>query len=252
MDSNFTITASIVIYNEDLETLKKTINSFLQISFSKKLYLIDNSSVNKFKTYFKSKEVEYIFVGKNLGFGKAHNLIIDKINGKSEFHLVLNPDVVFNSKIIFVLISELEKDKSLSMISPKVLNFDGTLQFACRKFPTFFDLINRRVKISNKQIFHNTYQDRNLDKPFHPDFIQGCYMLFKTEDFIKLNGFDERYFLYMEDVDICKKIDAIGKKKLYFPNVEIIHQHRRGSSKKIKLLFYHLSSAIKYYLKWGV
>ena len=76
-------------------------------------------------------------------------------------------------------------------------------------------------------------------------------MLFKTEDFKTLEGFDERYFLYMEDADICRKIDLLGKKKLYYPKVKITHQHQRGSSKNIKLFFHHISSAIKYFLKWG-
>jgi GT2 family glycosyltransferase len=90
-----------------------------------------------------------------------------------------------------------------------------------------------------------------VSKSFYPDFIHGCFMLFKTQEYIDLKGFDERYFLYMEDADMCKKIDRIGKKKFYFPEVKIIHQHQKGSSKNIKLFFYHLSSAIKYFLKWG-
>ena len=71
------------------------------------------------------------------------------------------------------------------------------------------------------------------------------------EDFIALNGFDERYFLYMEDVDICKKIDLLGKKKLYYPQEQIIHILKQGSLKNANLFFSHLSSAIKYFLKWG-
>jgi len=76
-------------------------------------------------------------------------------------------------------------------------------------------------------------------------------MLFKTVDFKSLGGFDERYFLYMEDADICRKINKTEKKILYFPNVEIMHQHQKGSSKSVKLFIYHLSSAIKYFLKWN-
>jgi len=77
-------------------------------------------------------------------------------------------------------------------------------------------------------------------------------MLFRTQDFINLKGFDERYFLYMEDADICRRIDIIGKKMLYFPEVEIVHQYQKGSSTNVKLFFYHLNSAIKYFLKWGI
>ncbi|MFK8059286.1 MAG: glycosyltransferase [Polaribacter sp.] len=243
------ITASIVLFNENLETLKKTVNSFLKTPLKKKLYLLDNSPKNLLEAEFINPEIEYIFVGKNVGFGKAHKLVLDKI--ESQFHLVLNPDIVFNSSIISILIRKLETLDDVSFITPKVKYPNKELQFICRKHPTFFDLINRRLKISPKQIYKNEYRDKDLSKSFYPEFIHGCFMLFKTQDFKKLNGFDERYFLYMEDADLCKKIDEIGKKKLYFPEVEIIHQHRKGSSKNIKLFFYHFSSAIKYFLKWG-
>lgn len=244
------ITASIVLFNENIETLKKTVDSFLKTSLEKKLYLIDNSPVNTLETYFKHSEIEYIFVGVNIGFGKAHNLVLDKIN--SNFHLILNPDVDFLPDVIPDLIKEIKNNSDVSFITPKVVYPNKEKQFVCRKHPTFFDLINRKVKISKNQFQKNEYQKQDLEKPFYPEFIHGCFMLFKTEDFKQLKGFDERYFLYMEDADICREIDNSGKKKLYFPNIEITHQHQKGSSKSIKLFFYHLSSAIKYFLKWGI
>ena len=66
-----------------------------------------------------------------------------------------------------------------------------------------------------------------------------------------MNGFDNRFFMYMEDVDICRRIDQLGKKKLFYPKVEIIHTHRKDSSKSIKLFIIHISSIIKYFMKWG-
>ncbi len=243
------ITASIVLYNENLTTLLKSVDSFLNTPIKKKLYLIDNSSKNTLQSHFNHPDIAYIFVGKNIGFGSAHNLILDKIN--SNYHLILNPDIEFKSGVIQTLISELDKDLETSFVTPKVLYPNNKLQFVCRKHPSFFDLINRKLKISKKSIHNNEYRNQNLEVAFYPEFIHGCFMLFKTEDFKSINGFDERYFLYMEDADLCRKIDCKGKKKLYYPFVEVIHQHRKGSSKSIKLFFYHLSSAIKYFLKWG-
>lgn len=243
------VSASIVLYNENLQTLKKTVDSFLNTKIEKKLYLIDNSPKNVLESYFNSSEIEYIFVGENIGFGKAHNLVLNKVNSK--FHLILNPDVEFSSDIIPTLIKELDNDLKSSFISPKVIYPNKEEQFICRKHPTLFDLINRRLKVSKNQIESNEYRNECLESPFYPDFIHGCFMLFKTQDFKNLKGFDERYFLYMEDADLCKKIDETEKKKLYFPKVEIIHQHQKGSSKSIKLFFYHIVSAVKYFLKWG-
>ena len=76
-------------------------------------------------------------------------------------------------------------------------------------------------------------------------------MLFRSLDFKNLNGFDERYFLYLEDADLCRRIQQYEKKIMFFPNVHVIHEHQKGSSKNVKLFFIHLSSAIKYFLKWG-
>ena len=243
------ITASIVLFNENLETLKKTVDSFLKTPLKKKLYLIDNSPNNQLEKHFKDSEIAYVFVGNNIGFGKGHNLVLDKI--KSDFHLILNPDVSFSTAVIPALIEELKKQRQVSFITPKVLYPNKELQFVCREHPTFLDLINRKLKVSRKQLENNEYRNQDLEKSFYPAFIHGCFMLFKTTDFKQLQGFDERYFLYMEDADLCRKIQKTNKKILYFPNVEIIHQHQKGSSKSIKLFLYHLSSAFKYFIKWG-
>ena len=243
------ITASIVLFNNDFEILKKTVNSFLNTSIKKKLYLIDNSNSNKLEAFFKSPEIEYLFVGKNIGFGAAHNLVLNKIS--SNFHLILNPDIVFSSGIISSLITALHENPIAAFVTPKVRYPSIKPQYICRKHPTLFDLLNRKLKFSKKQFLNREYRDRDLQKLFYPDFIHGCFMLFKTTDLKNLKGFDERFFLYMEDADICRRIDEIGKKKLYYPKVEIIHHHNRGSSKSIKLFIMHTSSAIKYFLKWG-
>ena len=174
---------------------------------------------------------------------------LDKIN--SDFHLILNPDVEFSSEVIPTLTNELRTRPEVSFVTPKVVYPNRELQYVCRKYPTFFNLINRKVFFLKSFIHKNEYRNKNLEKPFYPAFIHGCFMLFNTEDFKKIKGFDTRYFLYMEDADICRKIDAIGKKKLYYPYKEITHLHRRGSSKSIKLFLIHISSAIKYFLKWG-
>ena len=244
------ISATIVLYNEDTKTLQNTIDSFLAVPLPKKLFLIDNSPNNKLSTIVKHSDVEYVFIGQNIGFGAGNNKVLTKIKDLSKYHLILNPDVIFNKNIIETLITELKKHKDVSMIAPQVLYTNGKHQHTVRKYPSFFDLIIRKLKILKKRIHIQEYRNNDLSKPFFPDCIHGCFQLYKTPDFVALNGFDERYFLYMEDIDICKKIDTTGKKKLYYPNVSIMHVLKQGSSKKFKLFCYHLSSAVKYFLKW--
>jgi GT2 family glycosyltransferase len=250
MSFKYQITATIVLYHEDQEILKKTIASFLKIPLKKKLFLVDNSATRSFQNFFNDEEIEYFFPGKNIGFGKGHNFVLDKLNSK--YHLLLNPDIEFTATTILILISQLEKEHDVAFATPKVMYPNLAKQYVCRKHPTFFDLINRRIKLVPKAILKNEYRNQDLTKPFYPDFIHGCFMLFKTTDFKDLKGFDARYFLYMEDADLCREIDILGKKKLYFPEVAIVHHYQKGSAKNLKLFWFHTFSAIKYFLKWGV
>jgi GT2 family glycosyltransferase len=256
MGKQLILSVSIVLFNENFIELTKTIDCFLELPIQKKLFLIDNTRKNLFKNKFNHEEIEYISSDDNIGFGAGHNKIIHKIKGLSKFHLILNPDVIFKSTVLTNLIIQLEKDENLSMIAPKVRFPNGLHQYSCRRYPSVQELLARRF-ILLKRLFKFTiskgiYGDKNLNKPFFAEYITGCFHLYKTYDFVALNGFDERYFLYMEDVDICKKIDKLGKKKLYFPQEEITHVLKQGSSKSIKLFIIHASSAIKYFLKWGV
>lgn len=242
------ISASIVLYQPNLRDLEKTIRSFLETPVSKKLYLIDHSKEKTTHQLFEHQDIEYIFVGKNLGFAKGHNRVLGKLTSK--YHLILNPDVSFSTKVIPSLVLQMKTNASIACITPRVRYPDLSMQYSSRKYPSICDLINRRIVVSKERNKKNEYRNINLDKPFFPDWFHGCFMLFSTVDFKAIHGFDERYFLYMEDVDICKKIDRLGKQKLYFPEVEIIHHHRKGSSKEFRLFLIHLHSIVKYFLKW--
>ena len=245
------ITASIVVYKENLKVLENAIDSFLGSPLSKKLYIIDNSPSNEFKNKIQNDSVEYIYSNKNIGFGKGHNSILHKLTSENKYHLILNPDVRFHPEILEKLVLKMESNESFSMIAPRVLNSNNELLYTARRYPSLFELIFRFLGIFKKFTIRGEYKNQNYKQSFSPDFVQGSFMLFKTEDLLRLEGFDERYFMYMEDVDICRKIDLSGKRKLYFPATEIIHTHRKGSSKEFRLFFIHISSIIKYFIKWG-
>lgn len=255
MPSNVQISGAIVLYKSNEVELTKAVDSFLEIPLSKKLFLIDNSPTAYFKNTFDHPDVEYIYNVKNLGFSAAHNSILNKLKSFSKYHLVLNPDVAFEPAVILQLIKELDQDTSLTMIAPKIVYADGSFQHTCRRYPTFSELILRNSailrKVFKKTITKGEYADRDLSQAFYPDFLHGCFHLYKTDDFLNIKGFDTRYFLYMEDVDICRKIDGSGKRKMYFPRAQITHVFQKGSSRNFRLFLYHLRSALKYFNKWG-
>jgi GT2 family glycosyltransferase len=244
------ITATIVLYKNEIEMLRKAINSFLSTPIKKKLFLVDNSPSDILCYEFEHPDLEYIYIGQNVGYGRANNYVSRFIENYSTYHLVLNPDVYFDSEVILELVNELDKDKSLSVIAPKTLYPDGVFQHSCRRYPSFLELLFRRLRIFKNVTDRGEYKDLDLSRPFYPDFIQGAFLLFKTKDYIELGGFDQRYFMYMEDVDICRKIDQTQKRKLYYPEVKIYHHYTQGSAKNLKLFFHHFLSAIQYFYKW--
>ena len=250
LDNKPKITATIVLYKNEVKMLQKAINSFLSTPLKKKLFLVDNSPTDILRYEFDYPDLEYVYIGQNVGYGHANNYVRQFLENQSEYHLVLNPDVYFDNQVILELVKELEKDASLSIIAPKTLYPDGIFQYSCRRYPSFFELLFRRLRIFRSITDKGEYKDMDLSKPFYPDFIQGAFLLFKTKDYVKLGGFDKRYFMYMEDVDICRKIDQIKKRKLYYPEVKIYHHYTQGSAKNLKLFFHHFLSAIQYFYKW--
>ena len=184
MQKLINITASIVLFEENIHELSKAVSSFLKSPISKKLFLIDNSRSDELKDKFTHSDIEYIFTGKNVGFAAGHNLVLEKIKKKSKYHLVVNPDVSFEPEVIPNLISEMEKDKDISLIAPKVLFPNGEHQFSCRRYPSLLELMVRRTGLLKSMfssiIKKGEYDDKNLTKAFCPEFIHGCFHLFKT------------------------------------------------------------------------
>ena len=240
------ISASIVIYKENKDTLQKVINSFLSLKDIKKEFIIvDNSPSDELKVFCESFEgVSYIFSGENLGFGRGHNLAFKNLKDKSDIHMIINPDVYFNSDEISSFLNWFYEQKEISLATTKVCYPDGENQNIVRNVPTIIDLIKRKLKIDSGELH---IQDNSIKEV---PFAHGCFFIFKTEVFEKLGGFDERFFMYMEDLDIFIRAKKYGKTVIN-TNYKIYHEFRKGSSKSFKLLKYHIISAYKFFKKYN-
>jgi len=237
------LTASIVIYNETEESLRKVIKNFSGFTCEKELIIVDNSPQDILKSFCENFEnTHYIFSGKNLGFGAGHNLAFNYLSIDSDIHLILNPDIFFNSKEIEAFLLWFNQRNDISLAIPKVLNTDGTTQAVVRNIPTPLSFIKRKLNIESGEILIEKAQIEEIP------FAHGCFFAFKTEVFKKINGFDERFFMYMEDVDIWIRAKHYGKTVMN-SHYSIYHEHRKGSSKSIKLFYYHIVSIIKFFLK---
>ena len=250
------ISASIVLYCNDYLEVKRAILSFFQSKLRGVLYLIDNSPDNRLKTLERLHvSVLYIFTGRNLGYGSGHNIALKKAISKGYvYHVVLNPDVCFDENVLPILCEYMEKNMNVGNVLPEVISSFGEKQKLAKLLPTPFDLLFRRfVPIKALRDWHNkTYELRsfNDNSIINAPFLSGCFMLLRTSALLKVGLFDEKFFMYLEDVDLNRRIHSLYKTHFY-PHVSIYHRHDKGSYRKWKLMLYHVSSAIRYFNKWG-
>ncbi len=253
------INVSIVLFKNDQDLVKKAIYSCVNSVLINRIYLIDNSPTDILSCLASlNSRIEYIFNGANLGFGKAHNIALKRsIEENIPYHLVLNPDVYFKGGVLEELYNFMENNPDVGLVMPKVLYPDGTLQYLCKLLPTPLDLFGRRFL--NFGSFKKIVEKRNeiyelrftgYDKIMEVPYLSGCFMFIRTEVLKKVGLFDERFFMYLEDTDLSRRIHRVAK-TVYYPYVYIYHEYGKGSYKSLKLLYYHIKSAIKYFNKYG-
>lgn len=251
---NYQITASIVLYNNPKVKIRKAIESFLKTNMKIKLFLIDNSPNDILRNLNTDTRIEYIFNNRNIGFGAAHNIILKKIINKSEFHLVLNPDVFFEKNVIESIYHFMHANKNIGLVIPKILNLDKTIQYLPKLLPTPLDFLIRWFpftrKIKDKR--NNKYELRFADYTsfFEIPIISGCFTFINTNILKKGLFYDERFFMYFEDFDLSRRVNK-NFKTIYFPDVEIIHEYERGARHNMKLTIIFIKSLIRYFNKWG-
>ncbi len=250
------INASIVLYHNKKEQLVKAINSFLNTDLKVKLYLVDNSSNDELKELSKiDSKIEYIFNNANLGYGAGHNIAMRKsIADGVAYHLVLNPDIYFESGTLEDLFDYMENYQDVGNIIPQVRYPDGEIQHLCKLLPTPTDLILRRFIPSRswKEKRNEQYELRwtGYDKVMNVPSLSGCFMFLRVATLENVGLFDENIFMYLEDTDLNRRIHS-KYKTIFYPKVEIVHEYAKESYVNKKLLMFHIKSAIYYFSKWG-
>ncbi len=250
------ISASVVIYNTPECQLSRLLKCIEQSNIIHHTYLIDNSPVPTNSDLYKLPWVTYIRCKSNVGYGAGHNHALRMSIIDSEFHFVLNPDIYFNSFELEKMIGRMRQDQSIGQLMPKVTYPDGSLQYLCKLIPTPFDLFFRRFlrgpfkelarKKDEKFELRFTGYNREMDIPY----LSGCFMLFRISALKVIGLFDERFFMYPEDVDITRRMHS-KYRTIFFPEAIIVHDHAKESYKSTKMLWVHLTNMIKYFNKWG-
>jgi GT2 family glycosyltransferase len=255
MYKNNSISASIVLYNSDIEQIKSVILSY-KPSEKRLLYLIDNSPVRTdiIQIVQNSDNIKYHFMNENKGYGAGHNVAINMaIESKTKYHIILNPDLEFEPCIIDKIATFMDTDETIAQVMPKILDQKGELQYLCKLIPTPIDLILKRFfpeKLTRKSSIRYQLKFADYEKTMNVPYLSGCFMFFRTSSLETVGGFDERFFMYPEDIDITRRMHKVFK-TIYYPEVSIIHVHAAESYKNKKMLIIHISNIIKYFNKWG-
>lgn len=245
MENKYDVTIVIVNYNVKaylanlLESIRKATSSILV-----KTIVIDNASIDGSIEYVESRypEVHYIKNKKNVGFGRANNQAIPFLDSK--YTLLLNPDTIIQEDTLFEMFAYMESNPQTGLSTCRLLNDDGSYsKDAIRNVPNLWTALMRVLGIT--ELFPNSkwagsyfISKSGPEKVIDVPVISGSFMFIRTELFVKLHGFDDRFFMYFEDTDLCFRVKEAGFKIQYVPNTSIIHF--RGESTKKHSLNHHL------------
>jgi hypothetical protein len=252
----FDLTAAIVTYRNSIVQLRRAVASVAQQRCRIQLVLVDNAGEDAVAALAEECGAIYLRPPENLGFGKAHNLAYQRARELGSFHLVLNPDVHFEAEVLETLLEVMTAQPDLGVVMPKILYADGTTQYLCKRLPTPWDLVVRRFApgfahgVFRRAMERYEFRDRDYDQPMEPPTLSGCFLLLRNSVVDQVGLFDERFFMYMEDVDLVRRILDVSR-ALYYPAVSIMHEYQKGSYRDRRLAWHHVLSALKYFSKWG-
>ncbi|MDR3653731.1 MAG: glycosyltransferase family 2 protein [Paludibacter sp.] len=246
------VNVSIVLYKHKLSEIIPLVETLRKSEAVSQIFLIDNSPTEN--PEFTSLYVNYSFTGKNIGYGAGHNIAIKQtLEQNISYHLVINPDINFEPEILLKIEDFMNNNSEIGLLMPKIRYPNGEIQYLCKLIPTPFDLIFRRflpkswtTKRTEKFELRASGYNRMLEVPY----LSGCFMFLKTEAIRRVGLFDERFFMYPEDIDLSRRIHR-NYKTIYYPNVEVVHFHEQSSYLNLKMLIIHSVNMIKYFNKWG-
>lgn len=247
------ISISIVTYNSELY-IGKLLDSFNQHVHHPDyhIYIIDNGSTDKTIDIIKdriSPSITLVQNPRNKGFGSGHNTILDQINSK--YHVCVNPDIILVNDIISAMAHYMDENAEIGLVTPKILNLDGSLQILPKKNPKLIYLIARRINLSFLRKYREKYemQEQKDNCKCDVEFCSGCFMFMRTALFKELGGFDERFYMYFEDADLTRRMRGQARAE-YNSDFSVVHAWERAGSKKLKFFIIQIVSMLKYLIKW--
>jgi hypothetical protein len=250
------ITASIVLYQHAVSDVSSLFDTLSREAGLSAWAVVNNGGAEEACAAAAALGARCFHPDENLGFGAGNNFAIRELLHAGKYHLLVNPDIRFGAGVLDALYGFMEEHAEIGLVMPRVLYPDGSEQHLCKLLPGPFDLFLRRflgqigeVRLSRRWRAYEM-QDIDLTVEREVPCLSGCFMFLRASALREVGGFDERFFMYMEDVDLCRRIGSCYK-TVFYPHVSVTHEYAKGSCRSGKLLGYHLRSAVRYFNKWG-
>ncbi|MCX6346035.1 MAG: glycosyltransferase family 2 protein [Armatimonadetes bacterium] len=253
------VTVSIVNWNtkdELFDCLKTVLDQNGSVSIE--VIVVDNASSDGSAEHIEAQygdRVQLIKNSKNLGFGMAHNQSISRSNGR--YVMLLNPDCrLLEPDVLGKMAAYFDAQPNIGMMGPKIMNLDNTLQYSARHYPNMIAGIFRHTffgKLFPKNRFVRNYlmTDWAHDQVTDIDWLSGAALMVRRETFKQIGLLDERFFMYCEDVDWCRRAHTGGWRVVYFPMTSISHRIGAASDKNpIPMIKQHHRSMLRYFFKY--
>jgi GT2 family glycosyltransferase len=251
----YSIAVSIVLFKTPIAEIEKLIADFLNQGVTK-VFVIDNSplSFNTFGNVPSSEFVEKVRVGENLGYGRAHNLAIGRSVDKFKYHIVCNPDISLASNLVATLTEYMDMHLEVGLCMPRLIGSDGLEQHCCRRSPLLWDYVSQLIfpmswGLRRKHLLE--MRDYDYAQIMEVECLSGCFMMFRSSVLRKLEGFDERYFMYFEDFDLSMRAKRIAR-NIFVPLSFVIHERRSEHRRSWRLRIAFATSALRYFSRWGM
>lgn len=201
-----------------------------------------------------------IQAGENGGFAKGNNLGMKAARGR--YVLVMNPDIAVVTGGLEKMVDLMDQQPEMGVVGPKLINPDGSIQDSCRRFPNWPMPLYRRTALgklpwAKKKLNYYLMVDWDHQSSRPIDWLFGAFLLLRKSALDKIGLFDERFFMYFEDLDLCRRFWDAGYSVYYFADVEMVHYHQRLSAERTGIIGIvrragriHLMSGIKYFAKY--
>ncbi|MBU0722300.1 glycosyltransferase family 2 protein [Patescibacteria group bacterium] len=207
-------------------------------------------------------EIKFIMNSQTIGLGAANNKGAKIAQGK--YIVIINPDTLIGKDVFIKLFVYMENHSQVGVVGPKQFNLDNTVQNSCFRWPGLITPLSRRtplgkISYAKKNLDRFLYKDYNKDRAREVDWLLGSFLFCRASALKQIGLYDEKFFLYFEDTDLCKRFWQGGWKVVYNPEVAIIHNHGRQSARlpwywfyQNKAAWHHLASWARYLWKWKI